>query len=145
MGTDTTDLTRRSVNLGLLSAALAATGGFRAPAAPIRLFDFAIAGGWHHGLYERIGDVVGGAALRVEREPDNPYDSSAVAIWLDRTKLGYVPRCANAAVARLLDAGESLAVEVVGALDCHKSADVPDDLEFTSFRTGDPRLRLRRA
>lgn len=142
MGTNTTDLTRRSFNLGLLSATLAATGGGRAPAARIPLFDFAIAGGWHHALYERIGDIVDGAALRLEREPDNPHDSGAVAIWLGRTKLGYVPRCANPAVARLLDAGESLAVEVVGVLDCYKGADVPDDLEFTSFRTGDPRLRL---
>lgn len=48
----TDQITRREVNRGLfaIAGALAAPGAIFARRVPLRLFDFAIAGGWYHGL-----------------------------------------------------------------------------------------------
>ncbi len=46
-----------------------------------------------------------GTKLRLEYEPDNPYDEWAVAIYLEDYKLGYIPRQSNAFIARLLKLG----------------------------------------
>ena len=60
-------------------------------------------------VWPRLGE---GDALRLEREPDNPYDGKAVAVyWLD-AKLGYVPRWANTAIAQMMDRDERLAARV---------------------------------
>lgn len=47
-------------------------------------------------------------ALALVREQDNPRDPAAVAIHWEGNHIGYVPRCANADIARRLDAGEDL-------------------------------------
>ena len=43
-------------------------------------------------IEEKFGYVIGngGKQLKFDFEPDNPYDSMAVAIYLDGNKLGYV-------------------------------------------------------
>jgi len=51
--------------------------------------------------------------LALIREPDNTYDRQAVAVYWRGNKLGYVPRDENAAVAQMLDRGESLKAEIV--------------------------------
>lgn len=46
-------------------------------------------------LSKRLAQVRGlDSLLSVEREPDNPYDERAVAVYLrsPRTKLGYIPQ-----------------------------------------------------
>lgn len=49
------------------------------------------------------------ARLDFFREPDNPYDSSAIVIKnQDGKKIGYVPQLDNAIFARLMDAGKLL-------------------------------------
>lgn len=54
-----------------------------------------------------------GAKLRLVREPANDYDQRAVAVWTaNATKLGYVPRADNQALANLMDAGLYPLVEV---------------------------------
>ncbi|MCX7962248.1 MAG: HIRAN domain-containing protein [Burkholderiales bacterium] len=54
-----------------------------------------------------------GDALRLVREPDNPYDPNAVRVeWRER-KLGYVPRRENAALAWALDRGAPLKARIV--------------------------------
>jgi hypothetical protein len=40
------------------------------------------------------------------REPDNRYDSNAVAIYFETEKLGYIPAEQNEIIARLMDAGK---------------------------------------
>lgn len=54
-----------------------------------------------------------GEALALRREPGNPHDALAIEV-LTRggRKLGYVPRADNPALARLMDAGETLIAEV---------------------------------
>ena len=49
-----------------------------------------------------------GDSLRLRREPENPYDRQAVAVYRDDSKLGYVPRADNTAVSQMMDRGERL-------------------------------------
>ena len=55
--------------------------------------------------------------LLLRREPENPHDSLAIMV-LTRAeqKLGYVPRYRNPILARLMDAGKTLIVEVASLL-----------------------------
>ena len=47
-----------------------------------------------------------GQLLRMVREPENEYDSLAVAVYVNDFKLGYVPMAQNEVIARLMDAGK---------------------------------------
>lgn len=142
-------LTRRDTHLTLLGG-LAALAGWRpAGAAPamVEVFDFAIAGGWHHGLAAALAAGFGpGATLSLRREADNPFDNNAIAVHgPDGARLGYVPRHANADLAEAMDAGARVRVEVVGraAADRFIGEDEAEDgLVFTSVIEGDPILRL---
>lgn len=137
--------TRREVNAGLLTTAiaLAASGRMLARGRGTVLFDFAIAGGYYHGLAKAAGLIARGETLLLRAEPANPYDSNAVAVHrADGTMLGYIPRAANAPVARLLAGGARIDAEVVGRFDFRRAADIPDDFAFTSVGDGDPRIRL---
>ena len=51
-------------------------------------------------------------SLQLLREPGNPYDRRAVAVYWGESKLGYVPRAANTAVSQMMDRGERLAARV---------------------------------
>jgi HIRAN domain len=107
--------TRRAVNSGLIALAVslsASRPALRRPATP--LFDFAIAGGWYHGLREARTSIVNGELLQLRAEPDNPHDAHAVAVCRAGLLLGYIPRAANAPVARLLGEGADIRCEVVG-------------------------------
>jgi len=47
------------------------------------------------------------AMLRLVREPANPHDKRAVAVYIGLHKLGYLPRVGNTA-AYLMDGGHTL-------------------------------------
>lgn len=49
-----------------------------------------------------------GNLLWLEREPDNPYDPLAVAVYFEKNKLGYLPRAENGLVSHMMDTGEDL-------------------------------------
>ncbi|MBK9081411.1 MAG: HIRAN domain-containing protein [Rhizobiales bacterium] len=135
--------TRREVNRALLATAFAMLGGGDASAgAPTRLFDFAIAGGDYYELEDVLERIGPGVKLTLAREPANPYDADAVAVHLDGVKLGFIPRSANTPVARLLDGGARVSAEVVRMLDIERYEDVPEELVYTSFLSGDPMIRL---
>ena len=53
-----------------------------------------------------------GDSLHLLREPDNPYDRQAVAVYRAGAKLGYVPRVANTAVSQMMDRGERLVARI---------------------------------
>jgi len=53
-----------------------------------------------------------GDPLELRREADNPHDANAVAVAWRGRKLGYVPRRANAALARALDRGAPLQARI---------------------------------
>jgi hypothetical protein len=48
----------------------------------------------------KVGDV-----LTLTREPHNPHDANAVAVYWNGQRLGYIPRRENADVARQMDRG----------------------------------------
>ena len=67
---------------------------------------------YHEG--ERIfSSLRVGMPLILVREPSNKYDERAVRVEWRGSKLGYVPRMENAAVAQMLDHGEQLAARIV--------------------------------
>lgn len=142
-GTASDGPTRRAVSFGLLASGLALVGGPVRAAPPRRhLFDFAVAGGHYHGLYDAIDRLGRGMRLDLVREPENPYDSNAVAVVLDGLRLGYVPRAANPLVAERLDRGERVFAEIAGFVDFVTGDAIPETFRFTSFMSGDPAIRL---
>ena len=143
--TDRPEFTRRDVNVSLLAAAFALVGGgsARRAATATPLFSFAIAGGWHHALEAALPKLAVGESLELRREGGNPHDVNAIAVHgSDGSKLGYVPRVANEPVATLMDAGTRVTAEIASMLDIRRASEVPRDLVFTSFRAGDPMIRL---
>ena len=52
------------------------------------------------------------ALLTLQREPDNPHDSNAVALCWRGRKLGYLPRGENLVAARLLDRNRNLSARI---------------------------------
>ncbi len=52
--------------------------------------------------------------LTLEREPDNPHDRRAVALYWHHHKLGYIPRRHNHTIAQMLDHGAELQAKVIG-------------------------------
>ena len=45
------------------------------------------------------------ADLELVYEPENPYDTHAVALYFKKTKIGYIPRSDNKEISKLLEAG----------------------------------------
>lgn len=64
---------------------------------------------YHPGIVLRLTD---GDALRMVREPDNPYDVNAVALYAQGVKLGYIPKKENTTLAMLLDQDAPLYAKV---------------------------------
>ena len=58
-----------------------------------------------------------GEKLHLKREPCNPHDPYAVAVWFRNEHLGYVPRCENRTLARLMDQGIPLEASLIRLLD----------------------------
>lgn len=48
----------------------------------------------------------------VVREPDNPYDRHAVALYKENQRVGYIPRTDSRVFASLLDSGHRLRIRV---------------------------------
>ena len=139
------EMTRREVNLSLLSAAFAVVAGLPASAcaAPVHLFDFAIAGASYYDLAAVLPGMRLGARLALIREPNNPHDANAVAVHTEAGgMLGFIPRRANSPIAQLLDAGHAVRAEVKEILKLGRYTDLPRDLVFTSVASGDPVIRL---
>lgn len=48
-----------------------------------------------------------GQVLRMQRNPKNPHNQCAIALYYDKTRIGYVPRELNLIISRLMDAGKA--------------------------------------
>ena len=104
---------KRALLAAALLAGLSVTAD-RAAAQQVRILvqSSPLAGFKYHQAPEvwqgmRIGD-----ALKLEREPDNVHDATAISVQWRGHKLGYVPRAQNAALAWAMDRGESLDARV---------------------------------
>jgi len=64
---------------------------------------------FYPGASEWLVRLAPGQPLRVEREPNNPYDANAISVHIFSQKLGHFPRGFAVEVAPLMDAGHKLA------------------------------------
>ena len=58
-----------------------------------------------------------GEPLHLRREPSNPHDRYAIAVWFRNEHLGYIPRRENRTLATLMDRGERPEARIVRLLD----------------------------
>jgi len=58
-----------------------------------------------------------GETLSLRREPANPHDANAIAVWFKNEHLGYVPRRENKTLAQMMDRGERLEAQIVRLLE----------------------------
>lgn len=94
--------------------------GGESSAAPRRksvyLKDVYIAGSQYHDAAKReaIAALKPGQTLQLKREPDNRFDSSAIAVFTadGRNRLGYIPRHQNRTIARIMDQGVTVTAEI---------------------------------
>jgi hypothetical protein len=89
-----------------------------------------LAGFRYHRAAELWRELSVGDALELERERENPHDAAAVSVSWRGSKLGYVPRRENGAIAWALDRGERLRARI------SRLADHPNParrLEFEVF------------
>lgn len=56
---------------------------------------------YDYGLASRL--LKKGSPLTFIREPQNPYDSYAIAVWYKTWKIGYVPKNQNEILSNMLD------------------------------------------
>ena len=54
-----------------------------------------------------------GDMLQLIQEPDNPYDENAVKIYWRNSKLGYLPRVENTAVAQMMDQEQEITARIL--------------------------------
>ena len=71
-----------------------------------------VAGFQYHDGESVWSRLSAGDSIELLREPANPYDRRAVAVYWGESKLGYVPRAANAACCQMLDRGERLTARI---------------------------------
>ena len=73
--------------------------------ANLHYLNFHIAGFSHWEGCLVLEELKVGAKLDLEREPNNPHDHKAVALYYGDTKLGYIPSAHNEDIAKFLDLG----------------------------------------
>jgi hypothetical protein len=74
------------------------------PKRKIYLQQFFVAGFRHYKGMELLEYMQENDFLELRREPDNEYDNSAIALYWQQEKIGYVPADLNELISRLIDA-----------------------------------------
>ena len=74
----------------------------------ILLLQANVAGFRYHGGHHVLSMINEGDPVILRREPHNPYDRRAIALYWRDEKLGYIPRADNVVIANLLDQGATL-------------------------------------
>jgi hypothetical protein len=64
---------------------------------------YSIVGMNHTGKEEFVKTLPAGAPAILIREPNNPFDPRAVAVWIDAVKVGYIPKNQNTELAKRID------------------------------------------
>ena len=80
----------------------------------IALDEFFIAGYRFYNGEEVESILAPKKRLQAEREPDNPHDARAVALYFKGIKLGYVPMRRNRVISKLMDGDFDLRYEIKG-------------------------------
>jgi hypothetical protein len=80
----------------------------------IFLIECYVAGTNFHNVKEIEPELNIGDFLIFKREPENPYDEYAIAIYTElQKKIGYVPKDNNEILARLMDSGKMIFGKIV--------------------------------
>jgi hypothetical protein len=69
--------------------------------------DFHIAGFTYHDGVDVFSELKIGAELTLAAEPENKYDTYAVAVFYHNHKLGYIPRGKNKYISKFLNFGHT--------------------------------------
>jgi hypothetical protein len=64
---------------------------------------YSIVGMEHRKATDFVATLGSGAEAVLVREPRNPFDPCAVAVWIGRRHVGYVPKNQNVPLAKLID------------------------------------------
>ncbi len=94
------------VNSGLLSALSKGNFSIDVFAREILVLQCLIAGTSFRKLDKVQDDLKETVQLEMKREGNNEFDNLAVALWFQKTKVGYIPKDKNEVIARLMDAGK---------------------------------------
>jgi hypothetical protein len=88
------------------------------------LLRFKVAGFQFYKGEKLMDTMQAGQALTIHREPENPHDRHAIAIYYRNEKIGFVPRSKNEVLSRLIDLDSSrISAEIIEV----RSADNPWD------------------
>lgn len=60
---------------------------------------------YRDGALAIVATLSGGEAVELRREPDNPHDPGAIAVYLGAVHLGYIPKHATRDIGNVLAAG----------------------------------------
>lgn len=102
------------VTPGLLALLNNVAAGISPFTQEIFLLEIVIAGTSHCGNIDSIEYlIVPEKILTMKREPDNEFDKSAIAIYCDKTRVGFIPAEMNLVCSRLMDAGKLFFCRVV--------------------------------
>ncbi len=102
----------RFLQISLLALCLLASSLVSAESVKILVQSSPLAGSQYYAVNKVWTAIQLGDRLTLTREPDNRHDRNAIRIEWNGQQLGYVPRAENRAVARALDAGETLEARV---------------------------------
>ena len=107
---------QRRTFIRTLLGGLAATGlgqiQAKTPSRKILLLESPLAGYQYHRAQGVWPFLRVGEGLRLVREPQNPHDANAIAVYFKNDRLGYVPRAENRALAVMMDHGERFLAHV---------------------------------
>jgi len=100
---------RRQLILALaLGFTLAASPGLAGGRLRVMVQRSPLAGFQYHAAPRLWPELRQGEALTLRREPENPHDPRAIAVFRGTDQLGYLPRAENDVVSRALDEGRRL-------------------------------------
>ena len=94
------------VNPGLLSALSKGAFGLDVFARETLVLECLAAGTSFRKLDKVQDELKETVHLEMKREGNNNFDPFAVALWFQKTKVGYIPKAKNEVLARLMDAGK---------------------------------------
>ncbi len=64
---------------------------------------YSIVGMNHRGSEDFVKSLPAGVDATLVREPQNPFDANAVAVWIGGRHVGYVPKAQNKVLADFID------------------------------------------
>jgi hypothetical protein len=64
---------------------------------------YSIVGMEHQKADDFVKGLSAGVSATLVREPNNPFDPSAVAVWIEGRKIGFIPKKQNVVLARFID------------------------------------------